>query len=50
MKPSRLASKSSSMPPVGATFMWLLGLSHATLLSGKLLGAYKAPAAPAPTR
>jgi hypothetical protein len=31
----------ASMPPVGATFLWLLGLSHATLLGGKLVGAYK---------
>ncbi|WP_186293996.1 hypothetical protein [Bradyrhizobium guangdongense] len=31
----------SSMPPVSATFLWLLGLSHATLLGGKLVGAYK---------
>jgi len=31
----------TSMPPAGATFLWLLGLSHGTLLGGKLLGAYR---------
>ncbi|MER8595740.1 hypothetical protein NKH33_30045 [Mesorhizobium sp. M1182] len=31
----------ASMPPAGATFLWLLGLSHGTLLGGKLIGAYK---------
>ena len=40
----------ASMPPVGATFLWLLGLSHGTLIAGKLFGAYKAPAAPAAPR
>ena len=40
----------ASMPPAGTTFLWLLGLSHGTLIAGKLFGAYKAPAAPAPTR
>lgn len=32
-----------SMPPVGSTFLWLLGLSHATLIGGKLFSAYKSP-------
>jgi hypothetical protein len=36
----------ASMPPLGTTFLWLLGLSHGTLMAGKLFGAYKAPAAP----
>ena len=40
----------ASMPPVGATFLWLLGLSHGTLIAGKLFGAYGAPAAPTPPR
>jgi hypothetical protein len=40
----------ASMPPAGTTFLWLLGLSHGTLIAGKLFGAYKAPAAPTPTR
>lgn len=30
----------ASMPPTGTTFLWLLGISHGTLLGGKLLGAY----------
>ena len=34
----------ASMPPVGSTFLWLLGLSHGTLIAGKLFSAYKAPA------
>jgi hypothetical protein len=40
----------ASMPPAAGTFLWLLGLSHGTLLAGKLFGAYKAPATPAPAR
>lgn len=35
-----------SMPPAGTTFLWLLGLSHATLMGGKLFSAYKAPTSP----
>jgi hypothetical protein len=35
----------SSMPPAGTTFLWLLGISHATLMGGKLFSAYKAPTA-----
>ncbi len=35
----------SGMPPAGSTFLWLLGLSHATLMGGKLFSAYKTPAA-----
>ena len=31
----------ASMPPPGSTFLWLLGISHGTLLGGKLLGAYR---------
>lgn len=31
----------TSMPPAGATFLWLLGISHGTLLGGKLISAYK---------
>ncbi|MEH2612963.1 hypothetical protein [Bradyrhizobium sp. AZCC 1693] len=31
----------ASMPPAGATFLWLLGISHGALLGGKLIGAYK---------
>jgi hypothetical protein len=31
----------ASMPPPGSTFLWLLGISHGTLLGGKMLGAYR---------
>jgi hypothetical protein len=31
----------ASMPPAGSTFLWLLGISHGTLVGGKLLGAYR---------
>jgi hypothetical protein len=31
----------TSMPPAGTTFLWLLGISHGTLVGGKLLGAYR---------
>jgi hypothetical protein len=31
----------ANMPPAGATFLWLLGISHGALLGGKLIGAYK---------
>ena len=34
----------ATMPPISATFLWLLGLSHATLIGGKLFGGYKSPA------
>ena len=30
----------ADMPPVGATFLTLLAISHGTLVGGKLLGAY----------
>ncbi|MCX5578926.1 hypothetical protein [Kaistia terrae] len=33
----------ASMPPAGQTFLLLLLASHATLLTGKLIGAYKKP-------
>jgi hypothetical protein len=33
-----------SMPPAGTTFLWLLGISHAALMGGKLFSAYKTPA------
>lgn len=36
----------ASMPPLGTTFLWLLGLSHGTLLGGKIFSAYKTPKAP----
>lgn len=32
-----------SMPPAGTTFLWLLGISHATLMGGKLFSACKTP-------
>ena len=35
----------SGMPPAGSTFLWLLGLSHAALMGGKLFSAYKTPSA-----
>jgi hypothetical protein len=36
----------SGMPPAGSTFLWLLGLSHAALMGGKLFSAYKTPTVP----
>lgn len=36
----------ANMPPVGATFLWLLGLSHGTLIAGKLFSTYTGSGAP----
>jgi hypothetical protein len=32
----------ASMPPVGGTFLWLLGISHGTLRGGKFLASRNA--------